>query len=597
MLIAPFLEALFQPADGAAVPLPELVVERTIPATSPSVLETAPADRVAPQHGFNLERLRDDAMRRLNGVLLRGDRMSSLWRIVLIFFFLYLVKNVAGYLQTVFTDWVQHSFIRDLRNALYARFTELPLAYYHRHRTGELISRATNDVLVMNRSVNVSFTNLARDPVLIVFYLFGALLLSWKLTLLALLVLPLSLAIIVRIGKTLRRYSHRQQERMADLTTRLQETLSGIRVVRAFTNEAAENARFRAESQRLFRDLIKISRMQRLSSPLTEQLTALVGLFILWYGGREVLGGGTLEPQLFILFLFFVFSLGRPIRELSQVNNAVQEGMAAAERVFAVLDAPREIADSPDAEELGDVRGRVELRDVRFSYDTGEEVLRGIDMTVEPGEVVALVGPSGAGKSTLADLIPRFYAVSSGAVLVDGRDVRAVTQHSLRRAMGLVTQEVILFNDTVRNNIAYGMPTARDEEIHAAARAANADEFIRRMPQGYDTLVGDRGMKLSGGQRQRLSIARAILKNPPVLILDEATSALDTESELLVQQAIDRLVRDRTTIVIAHRLSTIQNADRIHVLQEGRIVQTGTHAALLAADGPYRQLYELQFRD
>ncbi len=596
VMLAPFLDALFAPENA------------TFTVATPAAPAVAPADSLAAaaaevggrvrqlQESFSMSGLRDSLQGTLNGWLLHGSKAESLWRIVVVFFCLMLLKNVAGYLQAVFTDYVQLSLIRDLRNRLYERFTELPLAFYHRHRAGELISRATNDVLVVNRSVNVSFTNTARDPLLVVVYLGLAVLLSWKLTLVALILLPLSLAIIVRIGKTLRRYSRRQQEKMAVLTSRLQETIAGIRVVKAFTNEPAENARFRAESQMLFRDLFKIARAQQISSPLTEQLSVLVGLFILWYGGRQVLAGGELPPQLFMLFLFCIFSLGKPIKALSQVNNAVQEGIAAAERVFAILDEPQTVIEKPDAAVLDAVRGEVELRGVRFRYDTGEEVLRGVDLHVRPGEVVALVGPSGAGKSTLIDLIPRFYEPTEGAVLVDGRDVRDVTLASLRGAMGLVTQEVILFNDTVRNNIAYGMASARQEEVEAAARAANALDFIRQLPRGFDTVIGDRGLKLSGGQRQRLSIARAILKNPPILILDEATSALDTESELLVQQAIDRLVRNRTTIVIAHRLSTIQNADRICVLQAGRIVQTGSHVELLARGGPYRQLYDLQFR-
>jgi len=596
VMLAPFLDALFAPENATFV------------AATPAATAAAPADSLAAaaaevggrvrqlQESFSMSGLRDSLQGTLNGWLLHGSKAESLWRIVVVFFCLMLLKNVAGYLQAVFTDYVQLSLIRDLRNRLYERFTELPLAFYHRHRAGELISRATNDVLVVNRSVNVSFTNTARDPLLVVVYLGLAVLLSWKLTLVALILLPLSLAIIVRIGKTLRRYSRRQQEKMAVLTSRLQETIAGIRVVKAFTNEPAENARFRAESQMLFRDLFKIARAQQISSPLTEQLSVLVGLFILWYGGRQVLAGGELPPQLFMLFLFCIFSLGKPIKALSQVNNAVQEGIAAAERVFAILDEPQTVIEKPDAAVLDAVRGEVELRGVRFRYDTGEEVLRGVDLHVRPGEVVALVGPSGAGKSTLIDLIPRFYEPTEGAVLVDGHDVRDVTLASLRGAMGLVTQEVILFNDTVRNNIAYGMASARQEEVEAAARAANALDFIRQLPRGFDTVIGDRGLKLSGGQRQRLSIARAILKNPPILILDEATSALDTESELLVQQAIDRLVRNRTTIVIAHRLSTIQNADRICVLQAGRIVQTGSHVELLARGGPYRQLYDLQFR-
>lgn len=593
VMIAPFLKALFSP-EGIQAAQPHA---QAAPAAAAADTLSALSRVGDLGHGLDPSALRDDLMARLNGWLQRDTRMETLWVIVLVFFFLNLIKNVTGYLQTVCTDYVQHSFIRDLRDRLYEKFTSLPLSYYHRHRAGELISRATNDVLVVNRSVNVSFTNLARDPVLIVMYLAMAMLMSWRLTLLAMLVLPLSMVVIVRIGKTLRRYSHRQQEKMANITTRLQETISGIRIVKAFTNERRENARFREESQRLFRDLFKIARMQRLSSPLTEQLSVLVGLFILWYGGRQVLMGDELPPQLFILFLFAVFSLGKPIKELSQVNNAIQEGLAAAERVFEVLDHPVEIVEKPDAIVLRDVRGDIELSGVSFAYDGGEPVLHEVDLKVAPGEVVALVGSSGGGKSTLVDLIPRFYDATTGTVSVDGHDVRELTLASLRGALGLVAQEVILFNDTVRNNIAYGLPDVADADVEAAARAANAHDFITRMPAGYDTLIGDRGLKLSGGQRQRLSIARAILKNPPVLILDEATSALDTESEMLVQEAVDRLVRDRTTIVIAHRLSTIRNADRIYVLQDGRVAQIGTHEELMGqVDGAYRSLHDLQFR-
>jgi subfamily B ATP-binding cassette protein MsbA len=370
-----------------------------------------------------------------------------------------------------------------------------------------------------------------------------------------------------------------------------------VRVVKAFAMERFENTRFLAESKRLFRDMFKIARMQALSSPLTEQLSTLVGLFVLWYGGRQVLtAGDQLPPDLFILFLVCIFSLVHPVKELSGVNNGIQEGMAAAERIFAVLDAPDESAADVGAEELGPIRGQVAFDHVSFGYGDGAPVLRDVTLTVEPGEVVALVGASGAGKSTLVDLIPRFYEPREGRVLIDGRDIRRFTLGSLRRAMGIVTQDVILFNDTVRANIAYGLSDVSDEQIEAAARAANAHEFIAQMPKGYLTPIGDRGVLLSGGQRQRISIARAILKNPPILIFDEATSSLDTESELLVQEAIDRLVRNRTTFVIAHRLSTIQNVDRIHVLRNGQIVQTGTHAELLAEGGPYRVLHDLQFR-
>jgi subfamily B ATP-binding cassette protein MsbA len=544
----------------------------------------------------SLERFRDQIKARLNSLLLRGSKLESLWRICVVFFFIYLLKNIAGYLGAVLMVYVGQRVIKDLRDALFLKFTQLPLSFFHRHRGGELISRATNDVQIANKCVNVSFTNMVRDPFFILMYLAVAIVLSWRLTLMAVVVLPITTLVIVQIGKKLRKYSHRQQEKMANLTSILQETVYGIRVVKAFAMEKFENVKFLRESERLFRDVFKIHRMQRLSSPLSEQLSVLVGLFILWYGGNQVLSSGTLPPDMFILFLVCIFSLVHPIKELSQVNNAIQEGMAAAERVFAVLDSESEIRDSGTGEPLEMVKGEVEFRNVSFGYQPEELVLQDVNLKVEPGEVVALVGASGSGKSTLVDLIPRFYEPQQGQILVDGRDIRQLSLSHLRKAMGIVTQEVILFNDTVRNNIAYGIENLPEEDIVAAAQAANAHDFISQLPEGYETFIGDRGVKLSGGERQRISIARAVLKNPPILIFDEATSALDTESEQLVQEAIDRLVRSRTTIVIAHRLSTIQNVDRIYVLQEGRIVQTGSHTDLLVTEGPYRALYQLQFR-
>ncbi len=578
LMLIPFLDALFL--------------------TDPDKVEAGrQVAEAVTSEGFSIEALRDDLLGRMTDLLMHGTREESLRRVVLVFFTIVLIRNIAGYVQFLFTDYVQLSYIRDLRERLYDKFTELPLSYFHRHRTGELMSRATNDVMIMNRCVNMSFTNLSRDPILIVMYLGTATLMSWRLTLIALILLPLSLGIIMALGKLLRRYSRRQQEAMAVLTARLQETITSIRVIKAFTGEDRERAAFRVESRRLWRTVLKMARFQRLSSPLTEQLSMLVGLFILWYGGRQVLAGDSLSPSHFITFLFAVFSLGKPIKELSLVNGAIQEGMAAAERFFEVIDHPLEIDEKPDAVVLGDVKGRLEFQDVRFAYDEADgEVLRGISLTAEPGESIALVGPSGAGKSTLVDLIPRFYDPVSGRVLLDGVDLRDLALQPMRESMGVVTQDVILFNDSILANIAYGRPSARREEIEAAARAANAHEFISRLPRGYETMIGDRGLKLSGGQRQRLSIARAILSNPPVMILDEATSALDTESELLVQEAIDHLMMNRTTFVIAHRLSTIQNVDRICVLEAGKIVQSGTHEQLLAEGGLYQHLYDLQFR-
>lgn len=601
LMISPFLGTLFSteaPLDaGAGEATGEAAGEAAGQLAAPPPVSGAPAALDLGAGVTGLTGLRDRLKARVDGYLLRGTKLEALWRICVIFFFIYLVKNAAGYLQAVLMSYVGLRMIKDLRDELFTKFMHLPLAFYHQRRAGELISRATNDVQVAYKCVNVSFTNLVRDPIFIVVFLAQALLISWQLTLLALAVLPLSMLIIIRIGQKLRKYSHRQQEKMANLTSILQETVTGVRVVKAFVMERFEGARFLAESHRLFRDMYKMARIERLSSPLTEQLSVGVGLFILWYGGRQVLAGAQqLPPDLFIVFLVCIFSLVHPVKALSGVNNNIQEGMAAAERIFAVLDVVPEPVAAPGARELARPRGEVAFEDVWFAYVPGEPVLRGISLRVAPGEVVALVGPSGAGKSTLVDLIPRFYEPQQGRVLIDGQDVRGFTLPSLRRAMGIVTQEVILFNDTVRANIAYGLRDVDQARIEAAARAANAHDFIAQMPRGYDTVIGDRGVKMSGGQRQRLSIARAILKDPPILILDEATSALDTESELLVQEAIDRLVRDRTTIVIAHRLSTIQSADRIHVLKDGRLVQTGTHAELVEAEGPYRALHNLQFR-
>jgi len=531
----------------------------------------------------------------ISSYLLRGDRQDALLRVCWIFCVLVLLRNLTGYVQAILMAFVSLSVIRDLRDRLFVKFTAMPLSFYHQHKAGELISRATNDVQIASNCVNVSFTNLVRDPIMIIMYLGAAFFLSWKLTLMAVVLLPISLLGIVKIGQKLRKYSHRQQEQMAQLTAVLQETVYGIRVIKAFAMERFENRKYLRESRRLFSAIFKIHRVSRISAPLAEQLSVVVGLFLLWYGGRLVFVEQSLSPGFFMMFLFLIFSLVHPIKELGQVNASIQEGMAAADRIFQVLDAQPEVVDTGAGQGLDRVDGRVEFQDVHFAYNSDEPVLQGIDLTVQPGEVVALVGPSGGGKSTLIDLIPRFYDPQRGAVRIDGRDLRELNLASLRQAMGIVTQEVILFNDTVRNNIAYGIADIADEDVAAAAEAANAHGFVSQMPAGYETIIGDRGVKLSGGQRQRISIARAILKNPPILLLDEATSALDTESELLVQEAIDRLVRSRTTIVIAHRLSTIKNVDRIYVVEAGRIVQEGAHDELLAAGGVYKDLYELQF--
>lgn len=591
LLVRPTFSTLFADAE----PTPAVVVaEEQVDADAESSSAMEPFADL--KDVFGLKSKVDRWYGQLEAWLVQGTRLDALQRVVILVFFIFLAKNVAHYFSAVLTNWLGLRLITDMRDDVFARLLELPLGFYHHHRAGEIISRATNDVQIANKTVNVSFTNLVRDPAQIIGYLAVCVWISWKLTLLAFLVLPLSLLVIVTIGKRLRRYSHRQQERLADLTSVLQETVYGIRVVKAFAMEQFEQRKYMAESARVFRDMFKIARTNRLSSPLSEQMAVIVGAVILWYGGRQVFVEQSLEPAAFLTFLAAMFSLMHPVKELSQVNNGIQEGMAAADRLFEILDSSSEPGTEPGLPELPAVQGRVEFRDVHFEYLPGEPVLQGIDLVAEPGEVVALVGSSGAGKSTLVDLIPRFYDPRHGQVLVDGRDVREVSLHSLRDSLGIVTQEVILFNDTVRNNIAYGLGDVDQAQVEEAARAANAHDFIERMPEGYNTLIGDRGTKLSGGQRQRLSIARAILKNPPILILDEATSALDTESEQLVQEAIDHLVQDRTTFVIAHRLSTIRSADRIYALKDGRVVEAGNHDELLAVGGVYADLYNLQFR-
>ena len=607
-MIAPFLRALFFTDNDAHVTLSvDSVIGDNTEAQSDSLTfdektETEISPEIPDESTHRAERAVgitqsiDRFLREyVENFFLKGSKMDALRRICLVFFFAFLLKNVFHYVQSYTMAYIERRVMKDIRDELFDQFSRLPLSYYHDRRAGELISRVTNDVEVVNKGINVSFTNLSRDPVLILMYLSIALYISWKLTLAALIVLPISIFVIVKIGRQLRTFSTRQQEKMAVLTSILHEVVTGIRVVKAFAMEKFESSKFRSESEKWFKEVFSIARVGKLASPLTEQFAMLIGLALLWYGGSQVIEGG-IPPQSLILFLACIFSMMHPIKELSKVNNSIQEGLAAAVRIFHVLDTPTEFHDEKDAVELKSVKGSIQYENVSFSYIPDEPVLKNVNFSIKPGEVLALVGPSGAGKSTLADLLPRFYQPQTGRIMIDGIDIKSIKLTSLRNLMGIVTQEIILFNDTVRNNIAYGLKDIPEKRIINASKAANAHEFIVRLPDQYDTFIGDRGVKLSGGQRQRISIARAILKNPPFLIFDEATSSLDTESEQQVQEAIDNLVRDRTTLVIAHRLSTIQNADRILVIVGGEIVQSGTHRSLIREEGVYKTLYELQFR-
>ena len=521
---------------------------------------------------------------------------EALGKICVAFLVLFFVKSLFGYLQTFLMVTVEQRVIRDIRNSLFSHLNELSLSFFHGQRTGQLISRITNDVMLVRKALVATFANLFREALLAVLYLALAVWISWRLALITLVVLPPIVLLMAQIGRRLRKRSARLQERMADITSTLEESIAGMRVVKAFGMEDYERERFFRHTWSYFRTSIRLEVLSAVAGPLVEYLGVIGVVAILWYGGRQVILGDEVSPDWFLVFLGSVLSALQPLRKVSRANNDLQIGLAAGGRVFDVLDSEPSVVGPVDGKVLDGFSDRISFEGVCFSYETGDVVLHDVDLSVASGEVVAIVGPSGAGKSTLLDLLARFYDPTVGRVTIDGVDLRDVDLKSLRRLLGIVTQETILFNDTVRNNIAYGLDGAADEEILAAAEAANAHGFISAMPDGYNTEIGERGVMLSGGERQRIAIARAILKNPPILILDEATSSLDTESERLVQEAIEHLLRGRTVLVIAHRLSTVRNADRIVVLDGGAVRETGTHEDLMSLGGLYRYLYDMQFR-
>jgi subfamily B ATP-binding cassette protein MsbA len=544
-----------------------------------------------------VERFRDDLRRRVLGAFVSRGPAEALAKICLALLAVFFVKNVFGYLQTFLMVQIEQRVIRDIRNALFSKLSGLSLSFFHGRRTGQLMSRITNDVTMVRRALVATLANVFRESLLALVFLAMAIVVSWRLALITFVVLPPIILVIARVGKRLRKRSERIQEKMADITSTLEEAITGIRVVKAFGMEGYERRRFFGQTAEYFKRMIRLERLAALAGPLTEYLGVIGAVVVLWYGGRQVLIDESVTPDLFLMFLAAALSTLTPLRKLSRANNELQVGLAAAGRIFAILDTRPEITSPPGALPVASFDDRIVYEGVGFAYASGGPVLSSIDLTIEKGDIVAIVGPSGAGKSTLADLLPRFYDPTEGRITIDGRDLREVELASLRGMMGIVTQETILFNDTVRSNIAYGLEGAPDEAIVAAARAANAHRFIGAMPEGYGTEIGERGIKLSGGERQRMAIARAILKNPPILIFDEATSSLDTESERLVQEAIEHLIEGRTVLVIAHRLSTIRNADRIVVLEKGRIAEVGTHQELMDLGGLYRHLYDMQFRD
>ena len=504
-------------------------------------------------------------------------------------------RGVFYYGQSYLVSYVGQRVIIDVRSVLFRKFQRMPLSYYDKQQTGTVMSYITNDVAVMQSAIVDNLIELVTEGSILIGSLAMMIYLDWKLSLLTLMTIPLVGFAMKIFGRKLKRSSTVIQERVAEITSLLQESISAIRVVKSFVRESYEIKRFEEQNWRNFQAAMKNVKLSSLLTPTVEFLAAIAVTFIVWFGGYEVVNEVITAGEL-VAFLTYAVNLANPVKRLSRVYAAIQKAMAAAERVFDIMDLDEKITDVPGAKPLPPIKGKVEFKDITFSYKEGQPALQHISLKAEPGQMIALVGPSGSGKSTIANLIPRFYDVDSGVITIDDHDIRQVTADSLREQIGLVPQETMLFSTSVMENIRYGRLEATDEEVIEAAKAANAEEFIKELPEGYDTKLGERGLNLSGGQRQRLAIARAILKNPRVLILDEATSALDTESEKIVQDALDNLMVGRTSFVIAHRLSTIFNADQIFVVENGHLREHGTHEELLAAGGLYRNLYNIQFR-
>ena len=530
-----------------------------------------------------------------NGLILRDTAKETLQVLCVSILIIFLLKNVFFYLKNITLTIVQFRLITELRNKLYKHFHKLSLSFFNQHKSGELTSIVVNDVANMRQALTIGFQRIFVEPINIIAFTALLFIISWKLALIAITIIPLAGLVIVNISRSIRRKSRRTAVKIAEITNIITETLTSMRVVKAFAMEDYEVDRFSNETSNYYNLIFRRARLRSLAPPITETMGVFIGVALLWVGGTEVLNAQGLTSEDFIRFILIMFSGLQPIRSLSNVFAEIQVGAASAERVFVILDNPPTIVDEFDAVIIDTFEDKIQINDVSFEYESDDTVLKNISFDIEKGSAVALVGSSGSGKSTLADLIPRFYDVNQGAIEIDGQDIRHVTLNSLRRLMGIVTQETILFNDTIRANIAYGQKNIDDKQVIAAATAANALEFIEKLPEGLDTVIGEKGVKLSGGQKQRLAIARAIMKNPPILILDEATSALDTESERLVQEALGTLMTDRTVLVIAHRLSTVTNADNIIVLEKGQIKEMGTHDELIKKNGLYSNLYTVQF--
>ena len=531
-----------------------------------------------------------------NLIILRETPAESLRVLCVTILSVFFGKNIFLYIKNYLLRIVELSLVRDIRNKLYAHIQSLSLGYFNRQKTGNITSIVINDVEHLQIALGATFQKLFVEPINVITFVSLLFIISWKLALIALIIIPLAGIAVIGIGKSIRRKSRRTQKKVADIMQILSETLSSIRIVKAFANEKNEVSKFSKESKNYFKLLLRRGRLDLLAGPITESFGVVIGVILLWYGGTEVLMQRGLNPEDFIRFILILFSILGPIKQMGNVNLRIQTGYASAERIFSLLDTPKDIIERSNPVQLKSFNKHIEFKNLSFEYEESEGlVLSNINFKINKGEVVAIVGPSGAGKSTIADLIPRFYDPKDGEILIDQENIKKLSLASLRKNMGIVTQDVILFNDTIKNNIAYAQPKATMESIINACKAANALEFIEEIPEGFEAIIGERGVKLSGGQKQRIAIARALLKNPPILILDEATSSLDTESEKKVQTAIEALLKDRTALIIAHRLSTVQTANKIITIEKGRISEIGTHDELYSNDGLYRKLYDIQF--
>ena len=509
---------------------------------------------------------------------------------------IFIVRGLFWYGQNYLMSYVGQSVIIDIRAAVFKKLQRLSVSFYDKNKTGTIMSYVTNDVNALQSAMVENTIEMITEGFILIGSVVAMIYLDWRLTLFTFCTFPVVLWFMEFFGKKIRKTGGRIQECTADITSVLQESVASARVIKSFVREDYEVDRFDVENKANFRANMKNAQLMATLTPVVELVAAIGVTMIIWYGGNNVING-TITAGSLVAFLTYAVNISNPIKRLTRVIGNIQKALAAAQRVFMIIDMPEEIAESRDAKQLPEVIGKVEFQNVSFAYNDKGNVITDLSFSVKPGEVIAIVGPSGAGKSTIANLLPRFYDVNKGDIKIDGHSVREVTLDSLREQVGIVPQETMLFNGSVYNNILYGRLDATKEEIEAAAKAANAHDFIMQLTDGYETKLGDRGVNLSGGQRQRIAIARAILKNPRILILDEATSALDTESERVVQEALDRLMVGRTSFVIAHRLSTVKNADKILVLEKGNLVESGTHDELLALDGLYAHLYKIQYRN